>query len=112
MTAAAILKRAAEIITPPGSWGQGQTAVDKDGRQVPSSSTAAVCFCALGAINRATRELQQPEHVSQRAYQLTNLELVDVAPSAINLPAWNDAPGRTQQEVVDLLHKAASRCQP
>ena len=76
----------------PGAW------ISKS-RRVP----AGVPVCILGAINA----VGYSEPVLRRFAIATIGRLVP--PSFYSIPAWNDHPGRTQQEVLDLLRKAAKQ---
>ena len=97
MTTNDILKAARELLTPKGAWTQWDYARDKNGMSVPSSQDEAKCFCLLGAILRVSRE----------SGCLVGLTKVEAKLSKVvgNYIDWNDAPGRTQQEVLDLLDK-------
>lgn len=47
-----ILKNARELIAEPSRWTQGALARDKFGKELPSTSTYATCWCALGALEK------------------------------------------------------------
>ncbi|WP_316207449.1 hypothetical protein [Bradyrhizobium sp. SZCCHNR3118] len=49
-----ILTEARAIIADPAQWTQEALARDKDGNMVAFSDPAAVCFCAAGAIGKAS----------------------------------------------------------
>lgn len=51
-----ILSRARELIADRKSWTQKSWAKDKYGVSTQPESSAAVCFCSLGAIYKATLE--------------------------------------------------------
>jgi hypothetical protein len=51
-TAVEILKEARELLAEPGKWTQLTSARDEYGNEVGSSSGAAVCWCASGAITK------------------------------------------------------------
>lgn len=97
---AEVLDRAADLIEPKGAWTQGVYACDEfgndlnpDGQWQPSPT--AVCRCMYGAV----AEIAQPN-----GYRC-------VPPSGSwGLPDtdWNDAPERTQAEVVAKLREAAA----
>jgi hypothetical protein len=91
---AQVLNRAADLIEENG-WFQK----DSFGR----------CLCAAYAINQARREGPYP--VSQEREALTtllaHLGIVEQFKPILRVVTWNDAPGRTQQEVVDALRGAA-----
>lgn len=87
------LRSAASMIEKRG-WIQGAP-VTRDG------------VCALGAINLAT---DYSERCQEAVWTLAEyLELNNpVVPAAMKIPAWNDAPGRTKQDVVQAMEKAAA----
>jgi hypothetical protein len=51
-----ILSRARELISDPKNWVQGIIATDRSGKPSALASSATVCFCAVGALKRATIE--------------------------------------------------------
>ena len=51
------LVRARQLITPPEAWTQAEFARDKNFNPVAAVSDEAVCFCGLGANERAAFEL-------------------------------------------------------
>jgi hypothetical protein len=83
-----LLLRAAEVIERDG-WIQGH-AFQHDG------------VCMVGAIARAGRGQQWPAG-TQYQKMLTAL----FPSTGGNMVRWNDTPGRTKQQVIDALRKAA-----
>lgn len=101
MNVAEILTKAADLIEPEGAWTQKANARDSEGRKTFASGEDAVCFCMAGALI----------HAGGGAYPK---EFVDaVLPPARGgldrLVFFNDAPERTQAEVVAKLREAAER---
>ena len=100
MTAAEILRAAADLVERPGAWTQGASALDASGRLVDFNSDAATCFCALGAL----------WHAAGSAVSLP----VDSAETALrgiigrNVGDWNDASDRTATEVAQVMRRAAA----
>ena len=92
-----VLRRAAEIVDQ--GWTQGCEARDAFRNQVPFNDPAAVRWCLGGAVNLAALEagLKHSRPI------FTALMKVDYSPSM-----WNDAPGRTADEVAGLLRRAAN----
>ena len=90
---ARILNAAADLIEPDGAWTQGAAARNADGKV---SLENATCWCLYGAIGNFAEESW--DVVWEDFKRL----------SGIRAPiAWNDAPERTQSEVVEALRAAA-----
>lgn len=98
-TVAEVFAAAAALIEPDGCWTQKAFALDALGQPVRSRSENAVCWCAGGAIERVSAD-------HSLIYQTWDaLERVVGGP----FTAWNDEPGRTQDDVVSALREAARR---
>ena len=104
-TAASIILTDARALVARG-WCQTDDARDARGRQVPPASPAACCWSLLGAIVASSGG---PERLSDRR------TLADVAKASLavglatgeeSLRDWNDAPGRTSDEVVAAFDDA------
>ena len=95
----AVLLRAADLVE--RGWCQGGTGAEtKHGDETEATSENAVSFCALAAIENAAFAVGNvclPREVENALIQVTG-------PGVIH---WNDAPGRTQAEVVSALRRAA-----
>lgn len=96
-----VLDAAADLIEPEGAWTQG--AYGRDGYGVGLDErelSEAKCFCVSGAIIRVGdgNELWRA--------CLRNFEAA-VGDGFRSFIQWNDAPERTQAEVVSALRKAA-----
>lgn len=102
LTVAEVLSRAADLIEPERAWTQGCEARDVDGVElVDYSGTDAICWCVGGAIWKAADDVgYKNPNVAMRFLE----SLLDVC----NVPEWNDAPKRTQSEVVAKLREAAA----
>lgn len=92
-----VLERAAALLEPEGAWTQAAYARGKSGRIVNPQSKAAVCFCMAGAVERAKGD---DETLDERRF-------IRMAIKRQYIPGWNDAPGRTQTEVVAALREAS-----
>lgn len=99
LSVADVLDRAADLIEPEGAWTQGAPARTAGGRGTDSGDREAVCFCAIGAINRA----------GYWDWPLTSACWKAVEDTTVGLAKWNDAPERTQAEVVAALRAAAEK---
>lgn len=99
-TVADILTAAAALIEKPGAWTQGGFAFAPDGEDSRFGfDDSAVCWCALGALQKVEGRLLTSSHPAKRALE----DLVG------NVALWNDAEGRTQAEVVAALRQAAEK---
>jgi hypothetical protein len=96
MGLADIYRRAADLIEPEGAWTKGSYARDEHGKQVFFRDSNAVCFCAIGALTRI-----DPLHSCNSTQGFEGF--LDVP----SLAGWNDAPERTQAEVVAAFRAAA-----
>lgn len=105
LTVAEVLERAADLIEPEGAWTQGEYARNAYGSafihgwRYPDGPP--VCFCLNGAINfvagnRVTQDYAPAQRVVESMFD-------DGATGT-----WNDAPERTQAEVVSKLREAAA----
>lgn len=92
------LKEARRLVE--AGWTQGVAARDHEGQPVAPQSSTAVCFCVLGAISRVTRS-----SVSMFNIILKTFDAV-VPGDGWATEKWNDAPGRTQTEVLDAFDRA------
>ncbi len=100
-----ILDAAADLIEPEGRWTQEKYARSEDGRGSPLD--AGICFCVVGAIAAVMGvEAWQAETSEPVSVLAQTLGFTDEDPGA-DVECWNDAPDRTQAEVVAALRKAA-----
>ncbi len=81
-------------------WTQEASARDADGEPLLSTDTRACSFCILGAVWRAVAGHDNPME-SRLVYALRNAIGEDA-----KLVAYNDTPGRTQDEILALVDKA------
>lgn len=100
LTVADVLDRAADLLTPEGAWTQGAFGRDANGEPCGLSQLErAVCYCLVGATDAAASD------------DLNLSCAADDALSALlgerSVSTWNDAPERTQAEVVAKLREAA-----
>lgn len=92
LTVAEVLERAADLIEPEGRWRQ------KNG------GVRGACWCASTAIDAAHPDGFAPD--AQRF--LANLVSPGAGLAIVRVWYWNDAPERTQAEVVAKLREAAA----
>lgn len=94
-----ILTDARALIDSPEKWTKNADARDANGEEIGVYSVAATCFCAYGAIERASEG--RMGHTA-RAF------LRDSIPSEWDrkIEQWNDSPQRTHAEVLAGLDTA------
>lgn len=106
MTVSDILERAADLIEPEGRWTQDEFVRNLSGAcgdELGPWPRGKLCFCVLGAISRANHDQLVGEMTFAPVVQAMGLKF------AHELARWNDAPGRTQAEVVAKLREAAAK---
>lgn len=84
-------------------WTQYAVARDTYEQPVPATSTDACRWCATGAITRAVRLANESDLLFMAAVGA-------VAPNR-SITRWNDAPGRTQAEVLEAFDSAIERAE-
>lgn len=99
-TVADVLTAAADLIEPEGWWTQGATARTSTGERAVIAEPDAACWCMIGAVWEVAGWLG-PIGEAEGAL----LDLLGVG----NVARWNDAPERTQAEVVAALRAAAAK---
>jgi len=100
------LNAAANMLARPNGWTQYAFARNVDGESVLAGCDYAVCFCVSGALRYLTRERSDLYWEDGHPMVLTQ-RYIRTAAGCDSVWNWNDAPGRTQQEVVDTLRAAA-----
>lgn len=99
---AADLLESAAFVIGTGHHAKGHYAKNLRGDLTSRASPEACSWCAIGAICAAADEL----HFGIGAYELA----VDALDEDVGfIPAWNDAPERTPEEVEAAMLKAAAR---
>lgn len=98
MTPREALVAARELLTPEGAWTQGAFArVGRGGNPIGPAEPRAKCFCIVGALKRVCPwEASLAFRALERAIGVRPGDVVN----------WNDTPGRTQAEVLEVLDKA------
>lgn len=86
-----VLREARELIA--RGWTQEVSARDANGTPVAPTDDTATCWCTIGALMRAG---------GARAASA----LAAFLPRNTSIPRWNDAPERTQAEVLALFGRA------
>jgi len=102
MTNREILVEARRILTPDGACTQGAYARDEDGAALGPDAIGAVCWCLDTALGLAAPVGDGCVGAYGDAWAVLAERVVDPV-------VWNDAPGRTQAEVLGLLDRAIER---
>lgn len=98
------LRAARELVA--AGWCQGESALGKRGNIVSIFDDHAVAFCASGACERAaSRRDEMTEHSERLHFALLAVIQVD------DVAEWNDAPERTQADVVAAFTAAIQRAE-
>jgi len=84
----------------PGRWIQAWSAIDKDGKEVGFFEKEAYNFCVFGYL-----------YGKQHSYNFCTALDQAIGDESFSITSWNDEPGRTVEEVVELLRKAAKLCE-
>lgn len=89
-----------ELLDRPERWCQGALARDgTTGAECDPHSEFATCWCVLGAVS-----VCYPEHDQHsRAVEAMRLAIYRVKRGQVGI--WNDAPGRTFEEVRELVER-------
>lgn len=83
-------------------WTQGCSARNRQGNPCVPCSPEAACWCLVGSF---THNPNIPMHVRISGRQAIN-SVLEHRNELPDIEVWNDKPGRTQQEVLDLLAEA------
>jgi hypothetical protein len=114
-TAAEMTRKGAEFLKT-HEWAQGFYAYDQYGAKVDPTRPTATCFCALGAIAAANApenlskwdyQYRAADEVAHALYELTDEGLYKT-PDEYGIAGFNDAEGRTKEEVIDFLNDLAA----
>jgi hypothetical protein len=100
-----VLDRAADKIAPEGAWTQGAWARTRPNAPgcIGPNETNAKCWCMGGAVRSVA------PYTTLEGEALDRLRDYCREVFYADYDAWNDAPERTQQEVVTALREAARR---
>lgn len=96
-----VLRRARELLTPPGNWTQEEFAKTTAGEPCDPCVVEAACWCSEGAI-RAVRARGRfgPTNAFGALYRIVG-----------DVVGWNDEPERTQAEVLEAFDRAIALAQ-
>lgn len=91
-----IFEHAKKLLVEKG-WTQDEVARDADGHPCDSHSEAAACFCSIGALQRAQKDLMIEGVVSRDDLILSFERVTHIG----DLADFNDAEERTEEQVLD-----------
>lgn len=98
-----VLERAKELLNEKG-WCQGDLAKGAHGESVDLLDPRAASFCLVGAI-RCQRETTSMDARLSAGIHLANV-VGCLRGDWLTVPDYNDAPGRTKEEIMEVLSKA------
>lgn len=82
-------------------WCQGSAAIDNNGQEVGVLSNDAIRFCTIGAVAKA----YIPTDNARDELSLKMQGRIRDALGLYSISNWNDAPERTEEEVIALLKR-------
>jgi len=104
-----VLQYARTLLERPDGWTQGVGARDASGEPVSPYDPRACRFCLFGALERAGKVVGDRDAL-HAAYALVCAVLGFRFPSeSLFLIDWNDIPGRSQRDILELLDRAIAR---
>lgn len=81
-------------------WCQGCFAIDSEGKHVLPDNPSAVAWCLIGATARSVADGTLSSEEEVEIYRAIFMSGISRCQGFIE---WNDAPGRTKEEVLALL---------
>ena len=96
-------------------WCQNMSASDSEGNRVSSLNPKAVKVCAIESVWKTYPESLEDLSVFQKRgiYVIALIheihKLVGGELQGVSLVNWNDTPGRTQEEVIEVLRKVEQK---
>ena len=88
-------------------WTRGAAARDEKSRQTYPRSPLAVSFCMMGAHDRACLDTDAG-YTALTESKLSIYRQLDTTPFTGSISDFNDADGRTVEEVIELILRAKS----
>lgn len=89
-------------------WTQYVVARDKNGLHVDAHSDNAVCWCIYGAVHKVyiNNGEKKPDNERPAISYYEACSRLKQALGSTELSVWNDASGRTKEEVLEVFRKA------
>ena len=104
-----LFTKAAQVVEA-GYWSQGEYARDKEGFGKAIDSPTADTWCVTGVVWSEARKRKIDGRSLYWAWERLTGALVDLAPKFVgSVTLYNDTPGRTKEEIAQLLRRAAER---
>ena len=88
-----------ELLSDESKWTQGVTAKNDCGQLVAPDSVEACCWCLMGAVHKC-----YPYDFDEYIIDVMTEELSGTQ-EIISITSWNDAIGRTYDEVYDFVKR-------
>ena len=104
MTEKEVLEKARELLAHEGVWCQGASALDASGLVCSHESRWAVSWCLIGAVETVSARNAVKGSTTVSALDIIHWTID--GPDHMGIVSWNDAVGRTQDQVLDLLDRA------
>jgi len=99
----ALFERARALVA--AGWTQKAVARNAQRAEVSTGDAGAACFCAFGALLAALKEARVPYHGPPRE-ALYAAAMLGSPERYASIEAWNDAPGRTIEDVLAAFDRA------
>ncbi len=90
------------LLCAPEKWTQGALARDCDGNEVEAMGQIATCYCLSGALWVVAADDESKFHELLNKFCDAN----GLARGSRHMIEWNDAEGRTYEEVITAVRKA------
>ena len=103
MTTLEVLKKARDLISTPDKWTKGAVARDRHGFAVEPYAQMAVCWCSVGALERAVGANLNVYYAAFAVLRKQHDESV---------VSFNDDPNTTHQDVLDLFDRTIKSLLP
>lgn len=109
-----VLIRAREIISDEARWIKGYYAKKKDGVKTAASSPYATCWCAVGAIIKATSEVAQKDFKRRLDIEDAAATALDdiIIPKFDSVANFNDHSSTTHKDVLEVFDRAIENTSP
>lgn len=104
----ALLRRVRGRVTPPDTWTQDQFAATREGASCAVAAPDATCWCLEGAILAELPVGIDTLEVHRAVFDALH-QTIGLRNSGLTLAGWNDAQGRTHEDVLCVLDVTIAR---